>query len=96
MEKIIPISDLQTKTKEIIEQFKPCGTYHVVNEGICTWYEFAKKIFELKNLPVKLNPITSKEYQLPTPRPKYSVLINTKLEPLRKLDEALMDYLNHE
>ena len=85
--------DLARQTKEILNQFKPCGTYHVVNEGVCTWYDFAKKIFELRNLSVKLNPITSQEYKLPTPRPKYSVLVNTKLEPLRKWQEALDEYL---
>ena len=86
--------DLAKKTREIIENTMPCGIYHTVNEGVCSWYEFAKKIFEFKNISAKLNPITSKEYMLPTPRPKYSVLINTKLEPLRKWEEALKDYLN--
>ncbi|NUM25153.1 MAG: dTDP-4-dehydrorhamnose reductase [Candidatus Buchananbacteria bacterium] len=85
--------DLAQQTKEIVLGQKSCGTYHVVNEGVCTWYEFARTIFEFSKLDVKLNPITSQEYQLPTPRPKYSVLLNTKLEPLRSWQEALKDYL---
>ncbi|OGY43435.1 MAG: dTDP-4-dehydrorhamnose reductase [Candidatus Buchananbacteria bacterium RIFCSPHIGHO2_01_FULL_39_14] len=85
--------DLAKKTREIIETQKPCGIYHAVNEGVCSWYEFAKKIFEIKNISANLNSINSDQYPLPTPRPKYSILVNTKLEPLRKWDEALRDYL---
>ena len=86
--------DLAKKTREIIETQMPCGIYHVTNDGVCSWYDFAKKIFELKNVSAKLNPITLKEYMLSTPRPKYSVLVNTKLEPLRKWEESLREYLS--
>ena len=85
--------DLAEKTKSILEQQAPFGVYHVVNEGVCSWHDFAKKIFELKGLNVKLNPIKSEDYPLPTPRPKYSVLNNTKLLPLRSWEEALREYL---
>lgn len=38
------------------------GTYQATNEGYCSWYEFAKKIFELSNINIKVNPVTTKEY----------------------------------
>jgi dTDP-4-dehydrorhamnose reductase len=52
-------------TKEIL---------HYSNEGVCSWYDFAKKIMELKNLSCKVNPILSKDYPAPAERPVYSVL----------------------
>ena len=40
------------------------GVYHATNEGICSWYEFTKYIFEVAGITnVKVNPITTKEYQ---------------------------------
>ena len=38
------------------------GTYHVNNDGYCSWAEFAKYIFESNNLDVKVNPVTTEEY----------------------------------
>lgn len=86
--------DLAQRTKEIIEWKKPFSIYHVTNEGACTWYEFAKKIFEIKNINVRVIPVTSKEFSRPAKRPKYAVLINTKLPKMRKWDDALEKYLN--
>lgn len=39
------------------------GIYHATNEGYCSWYEFAKKIFEIANIDIKVNPVTTKQYQ---------------------------------
>ena len=86
--------DLAEKTKAILDQEAPFGIYHVVNEGTCSWYDFAKKIFEIKGLTINLKPIKSADYPLPTPRPQYSILLNTKLLPLRSWEEALKEYLS--
>ncbi len=86
-------ADLAVQTRSIIEQFKPCGIYHVTNSGICSWYEFAVEIFKFKGLAVDLQPIKSQDYPLPTSRPQYSILLNTKLDPLRSWNNALKDYL---
>lgn len=74
------------------------GTYHTTCEGQCSWYDFAKKIFELKGLNVKVNSITSEELDRPAPRPKYSVLDNFMLKlvgmnSFRHWEEALKEYL---
>jgi dTDP-4-dehydrorhamnose reductase len=51
------------------------GTYHASNAGSCSWYEFAKAIFEEANLPnIKVNPVTTAEFPRPAPRPGYSVM----------------------
>jgi dTDP-4-dehydrorhamnose reductase len=58
------------------------GLYHVSAEGQCSWYEFARKIFELQNLPVDLKPVTTSEFPSPVQRPAYSVLGKQKLTKL--------------
>lgn len=87
--------DLARSTKKIIDELKPCGIYHITNSGSCSWYEFAKKIFEIKNLNVIVKPISSVDYGSRTPRPKYSVLKNNKIDDLRNWEDALNEYLNN-
>lgn len=58
------------------------GPYHISAEGECSWYEFARKIFELENLQVDLKPVSSTEFPSPVRRPAYSVLSKTKLRKL--------------
>ena len=75
------------------------GIYHVTNEGECSWYEFAKLIFELSNVDVKVVPVTTEEFPRPAPRPHYSVLNNKKWNsagfvPMRTYQEALSEYLS--
>lgn len=86
--------DLAKKIKEIVEAKKPFGIYHITNSGTCTWFQFAKKIIKFAKLDNKVKPITSKDLQKPAKRPKYSVLLNTKLPPLRHWHSALKDYMS--
>jgi dTDP-4-dehydrorhamnose reductase len=77
------------------------GTYHATCEGFCSWYDFAKKIFELKKIDVKLNRITTEQLNRRANRPKYSVLDNfmlklINLNTFRNWEEALEEYLRGE
>ncbi len=54
------------------------GTYHVVNAGQTSWYEFAAEIFRLAGQSVRLEPIRSDQYGAAAARPKYSVLSTAK------------------
>jgi len=85
--------DLANQTKLIIKNQRPFGIYHVTNSGACTWYDLAKEIFTIKKIDVKLNPVSSDFFPRLAKRPKYSVLINTKLPALRSWQEALREYL---
>ncbi len=67
--------------------------FHLTNEGTTTWFNFAKKIFELAKLDVKVIPITTAEFPTPAKRPKSSTLLNTKLPKLRNWEEALAEFL---
>ncbi len=85
--------DLSQATKNILETRMPYDIYHLTNTGPASWHEGARYLLELKNIKnIKLKPISSKEYIRPAQRPKYSVLLNTKLESLRSWQEALREY----
>jgi dTDP-4-dehydrorhamnose reductase len=66
------------KTVVMSGNFIP-GIYHYSDEGICTWYDFAVKIFELTGMTCKVNPLTTTEYPVRAARPAYSVLDKTKI-----------------
>lgn len=68
--------DLAKAITEIIPQVKggQRGVYHFTNEGVCSWYDFAKKIMELSQLNCTVNPIPSSAYPTKATRPFYSVL----------------------
>lgn len=56
------------------------GTYHATNEGFCSWYEFAKYIFEESNLDMNIQPILTKDYPTKAQRPLNSKLDKSKLD----------------
>jgi len=62
------------------------GIYNFSNEGQCSWYEFAKKIFEVNNITVNLLPIPTSSYPTPAKRPKYSVLDKSKIKHTFNID----------
>ena len=55
------------------------GLYHYSNEGIASWYDFAKLIFELSGTTINLKPIATSAYPTPAKRPAYSVLDKSKI-----------------
>lgn len=87
------VKDLARATIELIKSKAPYGIYHRTNSGACTWYGWAKKIFELAGLNIKLNPVPASRFPRSAVRPKYSMLLTTKLPPLRRWEEALEEYL---
>ncbi len=75
--------DLAEAILEIIhssEQTDSNEIYHFSNEGVVSWYDFAKEIMEEAKINCKINPILSVEYPLPAPRPFYSVLDKSKIK----------------
>jgi dTDP-4-dehydrorhamnose reductase len=67
----------------IAKEDAPTGTYHFVNSGEASWYEFARSIFQMvseRGVPVPaVHPIPSFEYPTPARRPVNSRLDTTKL-----------------
>jgi dTDP-4-dehydrorhamnose reductase len=58
------------------------GLYHATAEDSCSWYEFAREIFSLADVQVKLEVADSGEFPAKAPRPHYSVLENDRLKTI--------------
>jgi len=54
------------------------GTYHYSNEGVTSWFDFARAIFDISLSPVKAIPIRTDEYPTRATRPAYSVMDKSK------------------
>jgi dTDP-4-dehydrorhamnose reductase len=58
----------------------PTEIYHYSNEGVCSWYDFAKAIFHLSNINCHVSPIETKDYPTPATRPHYSLMNKAKIK----------------
>ncbi len=85
--------DLAGQVKLLLEKGKPYGIYHITNSGSASWYDFAKEIFNIIGKKVDLIQTLSADFKRKAARPKKSVLLNTKLPPLRPWQEALWEFL---
>ena len=81
------------------------GIYNFSNEGQCSWYDFAKKTFEVNNINIDLKPIPTTSFPTPAKRPKYSVMDKSKIKSIfviviksweERLKEMQTSKLQHE
>ncbi|MDO3625946.1 dTDP-4-dehydrorhamnose reductase [Mucilaginibacter sp. BT774] len=56
------------------------GLYHYSNEGVASWYDFAKAIFDILGSKIKVLPIKTSEYPTRAERPAYSVMSKAKIK----------------
>jgi dTDP-4-dehydrorhamnose reductase len=90
--------DLAMFLIELVNTYK-YGVYHASNSGKCTWFEFAKAIFEEAGVQdLTVVPCTTEQFPRPAQRPSYSVLGHAAMvlagfKPLREWREALRDFL---
>jgi dTDP-4-dehydrorhamnose reductase len=94
--------DLAKMIKYMIKSKMDSGVYHFTNEPRQTWCSFTKLIFEIKKeispkfkIP-KIISIKTEQFLRPAKRPKYSVLLNTKLPKGKNIKDALREYLEKE
>ncbi len=83
--------DLVEAIKNIIEKNMPFGTYHLCGGGVATWFDFAKKIFEIQKIKIEVIPVKTSEFPRPAPRPKFSAMDNSSA--LSSWEEGLNKYL---
>lgn len=88
--------DLAHRTLAMLERTIPPGTYHAANSGSCSWYGFARAIFEIAGIDASLRPRATGESSLR--RPPQSILLDTMTASLeipapRPWREALEAYL---
>ncbi len=73
--------DLAAAILDIIESNSEAyGIYHYSNEGVTSWYDFAKAIFEISETSAVTNPVKTSEYITKAVRPAYSVMDKTKIK----------------
>ena len=73
--------DLARAIQHIVGSGIVPGIYHYSNEGVCSWYDFTKAIFDLVGITTCcLKPLHTDEYPTPAARPHYSVLDKTKIK----------------
>ena len=74
--------DLADAIARIIEtgQIGKQGIYHFSNEGVCSWYDFAREICELSGNTCNIRPCHSDEFPSKVKRPHFSVLDKTKIK----------------
>ena len=66
--------------KIIFEENTNFGLYHFSNEGVASWYDFAKAIFDETQNKIKIIPIKTTEYPTPAKRPEFSVMDKSKIK----------------
>lgn len=84
--------DLARATKELVEK-GGYGIYHITNSGAVSWYEAAVELFKLAGVKIEVKPVGGEKLARAAKRPKYSILLNTKLPLLREYRAALKEYL---
>jgi dTDP-4-dehydrorhamnose reductase len=74
-------ADLAAAILSIINssQFVP-GIYHFSNEGVASWYDFTKAIFDITGISCQVQPVLSDQFPTPTKRPHFSVLDKSKIK----------------
>jgi len=79
--------DLANVVVEIITSgSEEYGVYHYSNEGVASWFDFAKAIFAEADIKINLSPIITSQYPTPAKRPKYSVMDKSKIKDILKIE----------
>lgn len=90
--------DLAETTRALMER-DATGLFHLVNEGECSWFEFAQETFDITGLAVNLEPSQTMVAPGKARRPPYSAMTSERLAdfgvtPMRPWREALAHYLH--
>jgi dTDP-4-dehydrorhamnose reductase len=73
------VVDAARATRQLVEHDAPIGLYHCVNDGYCTWLEFARELARQAGVEPRLLPVRMADVRLRAERPLYCALSNQKL-----------------
>lgn len=73
--------DVVAQTKALLEVGE-LGVFHLGSKGIISWYDFAKEIFALKQIDIKVNPVSSDSFPTKAKRPSFSKLSTKKISTI--------------
>jgi dTDP-4-dehydrorhamnose reductase len=95
-----PTSEIAANTLKLVTT-DHYGLFHMSSEGACSWYEFARTIWETLQLETPLYPTSVKEFNAPVKRPFYSVLENKHLKEIncnimKDWKESLVHFLKNQ
>ncbi len=101
---VVPVLDQEVSSPTLVDDvvrhmeahlfsFPAPGIYHLANTGGATWNQWAQAIIKDSDLPTTIVPRDPNSLTRPAKRPQYSILLNTKLPPLRSWQEALAIFL---
>lgn len=79
------ILEIIQRSENNAKMFVP-GIYHYSNEGVASWYDFAKAIFEITETECNVFPVLSEAFPTPAQRPNYSVLDKSKIKDTYNVD----------
>jgi dTDP-4-dehydrorhamnose reductase len=85
--------DLAAASIQLVLEKYPFGIYHLVNEGIASWADWAKEVFRASGLDININAISADKMLRKAKRPANSVLINNKFPHLRPWQQANEEFL---
>ena len=95
-------ADLATAIVQILPQInkETRGIYHFTNAGVCSWYDFARKVMKFSGLGCRVNPIHTFQYPTRARRPAYSVLDKDKIMrtfniEIRHWEDALKECIEY-
>lgn len=95
------LADAIMKITEILNKDEPMqGIFHFSNEGLCSWYDFAKEIIDFAGYSCNLLPVTTDNYPLPAIRPNYTVLDKSRIKKTLNISiphwkDSLLECLKH-
>ena len=87
-------ADLVEATMNLLLSGDGFGVYHLVNEGVASWYEAADYFFKKRGSVVAIEAIEGERFSRPARRPKNSRLLNTKRPLLRSWQAAIDEYIS--
>jgi dTDP-4-dehydrorhamnose reductase len=84
LQAVFAITFTRLLTKAILEILpiinnERVAIYHFANLGNCSWFEFTKAIFKIKDIDVVVHPIPTSQYSTPAKRPHFSVMMTDKI-----------------
>ncbi len=88
---------LAARTADLVER-SASGVFHIGGGTPISWFEYARLIFDAAGLTPELKPTNEREYRTAARRPRYSALLNHKMEalgvdPMPRLADALASYM---
>ncbi|MBI4232773.1 NAD(P)-dependent oxidoreductase [Candidatus Peregrinibacteria bacterium] len=86
-------NDLAEELIKLLGDKKTYGVYHLANSGRVSYYDFVVKLAGLLNPKIKVEGVEDKEFKTPGKKSLKTALKSVKMSPMRRWEDALVDYV---